>query len=46
VFSPAGGGLNFIRQVENEMRGSSGGGGRTQPPSMDPAGRNHDFLDV
>jgi hypothetical protein len=49
VFSPAGGGLNFIRQVENEMRnttGTSSRGGRTQPPSMDPSSRGHDFLDV
>ncbi|KAI2509937.1 hypothetical protein MHU86_4502 [Fragilaria crotonensis] len=47
VFSPAGGGLNFIRQVENEMRSSTGShGARTQPPSMDPAGRGRDFLDV
>jgi hypothetical protein len=54
VFSPAGGGLNFIRQVENEMRNSNENGGsgnnrgaRMQPPSMDPAGgRGRDFLDV
>jgi hypothetical protein len=54
VFSPAGGGLNFIRQVENEMRNSNENGGssnnrgaRMQPPSMDPVGgRGRDFLDV
>jgi len=40
VFSPAGGGLNFIREVENEMRSFSSGGcsgnktqERQQPPS-------------
>lgn len=49
VFSPAGGGLNFIREVENEMHHKSGGGdnggdirsmmgkGKIQPPSFDPA---------
>ena len=45
VFSPAGGGLNFIREVENEMHGAGreGGGGlggnrmgkgKVQPPSF------------
>lgn len=47
VFSPAGGGLQFIRQVENEMRAerssAAGVGGRLQPPSMDARG---DYLDV
>jgi len=44
VFSPAGGGLNFIREVENEMRSFSGEGGtgrvaaaRTQPPEYAPS---------
>ena len=51
VFSPAGGGLHFIREVESEMRNvSSGGGrtGRTQPPSVDPSTltQRQDFLDV
>jgi len=55
VFSPAGGGLNFIREVENEMNhtdgvGSSGGnrmkGGSIQPPSFDPAAKGGDFFDV
>eukprot|EP00956_Cyclotella_meneghiniana_P012989 scaffold18576_cov51-Cyclotella_meneghiniana.AAC.3 len=57
VFSPAGGGLNFIREVENEMQhgGSDGdatarGKGRVVPPSVDPAiARNAaqgDFFDV
>jgi len=47
IFSPAGGSLNFLRQVENEMRGGprAPSSGRTQPPSMDPAVRNQ-FLDV
>lgn len=47
IFSPAGGALNFIRQVENEMRSGTGSSapGRTQPPSVDPAARNQ-FLDV
>lgn len=48
VFSPAGGGLNFIREVENEMQhggqlgGGEGGGGGNRgqgkivPPSVDP----------
>jgi hypothetical protein len=44
VFSPAGGSLNFIRTVENEMRsGTVVGQTRTQPPSVDP---RKDFLDV
>ena len=58
VFSPAGGGLNFIREVENEMHhdqdkdGGSGGnsrvnkGGKIQPPSFDPAQKGGDFFDV
>ena len=49
MFSPAGGGLNFIREVENEIHhsnedddigGGSGNrvkGGKIQPPSFDPA---------
>lgn len=48
VFSPAGGSLNFIREVEVEMRG--GGGARNQqmqqPPSSDPKSRNRDLFDV
>ena len=45
VFSPAGGGLNFIREVENEMHGNNDNdgegrrgnhGGMIQPPSYDP----------
>ncbi|KAL9191479.1 hypothetical protein ACHAXT_001185 [Thalassiosira profunda] len=56
VFSPAGGGLNFIKEVENEMHhnneigGGSGGnrgkGGKVQPPSFDPAAKGTDFFDV
>mmetsp|Transcript_13627 Transcript_13627/g.29472 ORF Transcript_13627/g.29472 Transcript_13627/m.29472 type:complete len:252 (+) Transcript_13627:104-859(+) len=56
VFSPAGGGLNFIREVENEMHhnnenGGGGGnrmgnGGKIQPPSFDPAAKGGDFFDV
>ncbi|KAL7473965.1 hypothetical protein ACHAXS_014256 [Conticribra weissflogii] len=46
VFSPAGGGLNFIREVENEMHGDDGmgegragrGRGKIQPPAFDPVG--------
>eukprot|EP01082_Thalassiosira_pseudonana_P011890 g9888.t1 g9888 contig4:803895-804847(-) len=44
-FSPAGGGLNFIREVENEMHAGGGGSeqrglgkGKIQPPSFDPVG--------
>mmetsp|Transcript_19089 Transcript_19089/g.35156 ORF Transcript_19089/g.35156 Transcript_19089/m.35156 type:complete len:247 (-) Transcript_19089:444-1184(-) len=53
VFSPAGGGLNFIREVENEMHhnnenggGGMGKGGKIQPPSFDPAAKGGDFFDV
>ncbi|KAL3803582.1 hypothetical protein ACHAW5_003363 [Stephanodiscus triporus] len=54
VFSPAGGGLNFIREVENEMHGNDdvggggnrGKGGMIQPPSFDPASKRGDFFDV
>jgi hypothetical protein len=58
VFSPAGGGLNFIREVENEMQhggsGESGapgrGKGKIVPPSVDPVqarnGMQGDFFDV
>lgn len=56
VFSPAGGGLNFIREVENEMHngnddigggsGNRGHGGMIQPPSFDPASKGGDFFDV
>jgi hypothetical protein len=56
VFSPAGGGLNFIREVENEMHhgnddvggggGNRGHGGMIQPPSFDPAYKGGDFFDV
>ncbi|KAL7543701.1 hypothetical protein ACHAXR_012988 [Thalassiosira sp. AJA248-18] len=53
VFSPAGGGVNFIREVENEMHHSNenggggrlGNGGKIQPPSFDPAAKG-DFFDV
>eukprot|EP00542_Grammatophora_oceanica_P010536 CAMPEP_0194037742 /NCGR_PEP_ID=MMETSP0009_2-20130614/10062_1 /TAXON_ID=210454 /ORGANISM="Grammatophora oceanica, Strain CCMP 410" /LENGTH=256 /DNA_ID=CAMNT_0038680007 /DNA_START=20 /DNA_END=790 /DNA_ORIENTATION=- len=50
VFSPAGGGLNFIRDVENEMRSHTNGTSRlgkerVQPPSHDPS-RRQDYLDV
>jgi len=45
VFSPAGGGLNFIREVENEMRNAQGEEGgrnasreRQQPPEFAPSG--------
>ncbi|KAL7518051.1 hypothetical protein ACHAWX_006711 [Stephanocyclus meneghinianus] len=58
VFSPAGGGLNFIREVENEMQhgGSESvagrGKGKIMPPSVDPVhvrnagGGQTDFFDV
>ncbi|KAL7457538.1 hypothetical protein ACHAWC_009114 [Mediolabrus comicus] len=55
VFSPAGGGLNFIREVENEMQHNDGsssevgsrlGKGKIQPPSFDPAQKGLDFFDV
>ena len=57
LFSPAGGGLNFIREVENEMHDDGGehrgglGKGKIQPPSYDPAGSRNgvatqDFFDV
>ena len=58
VFSPNGGGMNFLREVEDEMRACSGGqqrsdrrhnGGLTQPPAYDnKAGRNGvgEFYDV
>ena len=55
VFSPAGGGLNFIREVENEMQHNDGsssevgsrlGKGKIQPPSFDPAQKGTDFFDV
>jgi len=47
VFSPNGGALNFVREVEEEMRSMEGGGrknrsngvtGAIQPPAMDVAG--------
>ena len=43
VFSPTGGALSFIREVEAEMRGEGrgapdGGRGRVQPPSFVPSG--------
>ena len=49
VFTPTGGSLSFIREIENEMRhfGSSGGGdssrfnqGRVVPPSYPPQQQN------
>ena len=45
VFSPTGGALSFIREVEAEMRGegrstADGGMGRVQPPAFVPAGNN------
>jgi len=47
VFSPAGGGLNFIREVENEMRNFSG---KPTPSShhhpTHPGGNTQDYLDV
>ena len=52
VFSPAGGGLNFIKEVENEMshggsrEGRVVGSERIQPPAFDPAKRTDDFFDV
>jgi hypothetical protein len=51
VFSPAGGGLAFIREVENEMRNFSSGTvqqsqERVQPPSYDPSTKTADYLDV
>lgn len=58
VFSPNGGAMNFLREVEDEMRACSGGqqrserghrGGMTQPPAYDnKAGRSGvgEFYDV
>ena len=57
VFSPAGGGLSFIREVENEMKNFDGGKRdhrsrqMQQPPAFDPketnmAGGKSDFFDV
>ena len=57
VFSPAGGGLNFIREVENEMHDGGEhralGKGKIQPPSFDPVAGSRsgvsaqgDFFDV
>ena len=47
VFSPAGGSLNFIREVETEMRGGGGGTQQLQqPPSADPRKRHEDTFDV
>lgn len=57
VFSPNGGAMNFLRDVEDEMRASAGGeqserrhaGGFTQPPAYDnKAARNGvgEFYDV
>jgi hypothetical protein len=51
VFSPAGGGLAFIREVENEMRNFSSGNRRqsqerVQPPSYVPTGMKSDYMDV
>eukprot|EP00521_Asterionellopsis_glacialis_P008079 CAMPEP_0195289012 /NCGR_PEP_ID=MMETSP0707-20130614/5466_1 /TAXON_ID=33640 /ORGANISM="Asterionellopsis glacialis, Strain CCMP134" /LENGTH=254 /DNA_ID=CAMNT_0040348965 /DNA_START=94 /DNA_END=858 /DNA_ORIENTATION=+ len=58
VFSPAGGALSFIREVENEMRNSRGRGAATQqaiqPPAFDSPNHptmtspqpNQDLLDV
>lgn len=57
VFSPNGGAMNFLREVEDEMRAYSGGqqrndrrqtGGLTQPPAYDKAGRNGvgEYIDV
>lgn len=45
VFSPTGGALSFIREVEAEMRGegrstADGGMGRVQPPAFVPSGNN------
>jgi len=50
VFSPAGGGLNFIREVENEMKNFQGDGGSErrankqmqQPPSFAPSSNNQE----
>jgi hypothetical protein len=51
VFSPNGGAMNFLREVEDEMRACSGGqrsesdrrhaGGLTQPPAYDNKGVGH-----
>lgn len=58
VFSPAGGGLNFIREVENEMRNFANVGGLNVPSSVShknsstragnatPRSGNPDYLDV
>jgi hypothetical protein len=43
VFSPAGGGLEFIREVENEMRNFSG---RSETKYGKPRSTNPDYLDV
>lgn len=47
VFSPAGGGLSFIREVENEMRNFSGkpSSGSGHNPTV-PRANNPDYLDV
>ena len=44
VFSPAGGGLNFIREVENEMRNFSGKPSHHSSSAARPS--NPDYLDV
>ena len=50
VFSPAGGGLNFIREVENEMRNFSGkpgtGSSNNHGHHGVPKAANPDYLDV
>jgi hypothetical protein len=52
VFSPAGGSLNFIREVESEMRKFSGGtpalayDGRPPVGVGRPGSASQDFLDV
>jgi hypothetical protein len=48
VFSPASGGLNFIREVENEMRNFSNGNMPAQRnlASGAPRANNPDYLDV
>ena len=46
VFSPSGGGLNFIREVENEMRNFSNGKLQRGSASNAPRQNNPDYLDV
>lgn len=52
VFSPAGGSLNFIREVENEMRNFATSGNKTSTTTGNravtaiPRAANQDYLDI